>query len=95
MVGYAKEEIIPITRIVRNLGGILNQLKTRKLKKVAISRNNTLESVIIPVEEYEKLREAYDLMEHIDIYKLVKEREDTGIKEFIPLEQVLEENGLL
>jgi len=95
MIGYAKEEIIPVTRIARNLSNILNKLKNRKLKKVAISRNNNLESVIIPVEEYERLQETYDLVEHIDIYKLVKEREKTDIKEFIPLEVVLKKNGLL
>jgi len=92
MIGYAKEEIIPVTRIARNLREILDKLKFKKLDKVAISRNNKLESVILPVEEYEMLQEAYDLMEHMEIYKVVKEREKTDINEFIPLEQVLKEN---
>ena len=95
MIAYMKEEIMPVTRIARNLHEILNKLKRRKLRKVAISRNNTLESVILPVEEYEMLQEVYDLAEHMDIYKLVKEREDTGLEEFIPLEQVLKENESL
>ncbi|MGE5340146.1 MAG: hypothetical protein ACM3SY_01575, partial [Candidatus Omnitrophota bacterium] len=61
---------------------------------VAISRNNRLESVIIPVEDYELLQEAYDIVEHVEIYKLVKDREKTPIEEYIPLNQVLKENGL-
>ncbi|MGE5340155.1 MAG: hypothetical protein ACM3SY_01620, partial [Candidatus Omnitrophota bacterium] len=72
MIGYTKEEIIPVTQMARNLSEILNKLKSRKLKKVAISRNNRLESVIIPVEDYELLQEAYDIVEHVEIYKLVK-----------------------
>lgn len=88
MIGYAKEEIIPVTQMTRNLSAILNKLKSRKLKKVAISRNNRLESVILPVEEYELLQEAYDIVEHVKIYKLVKEREKIPIEEYIPIEQV-------
>jgi PHD/YefM family antitoxin component YafN of YafNO toxin-antitoxin module len=95
MIGYAKEEIMPVTQIVRNLSGILNKLKKRKLKKVAISRNNRLESVIIPIEDYELLQEAFELLEHQEIYRLVKEREKTDIEKYIPLEQVRRENESL
>ncbi len=65
MIGYAKEEIIPVTQMSRNLSEILNKLKSRKLKKVAIYRNNRLESVILPVEEYEILQEAKDCLSYI------------------------------
>jgi PHD/YefM family antitoxin component YafN of YafNO toxin-antitoxin module len=92
MIAYTKEEILPATQIARNLSEILNKLKQRKLRKVAISRNNTLESVIIPIEDYEALQEVYDLVEHMDIYKTVKERESTSTDEYIPLEEVLKEN---
>jgi PHD/YefM family antitoxin component YafN of YafNO toxin-antitoxin module len=95
MIGYAKEEIMPVTQIVRNLSGILNKLKKRKLKKVAISRNNRLESVIIPIEDYELLQEAFELLEHQEIYQVVKEREKTDIAKYIPLEQVRRENESL
>ncbi len=92
MIAYAKDEIIPVTIIARNLSEILNKLKTGTLKKVAIAKNNRLESIILPIEEYEILQEVYDLVEHMDIYRLVKEREKTDLDEFIPLEQILKEN---
>jgi len=94
MIGYKKDEIIPATKIARNLSTILNKLKKRQLKKVAILRNNELESVIIPLEEYETLMEVYELAEHREIYALVKEREETAIEEAIPLETVLRENKI-
>jgi hypothetical protein len=40
----------------------------------------------------EILRELSDLVEHMHVYRLVKEREKTDIDEFIPIEQVLKEN---
>jgi len=57
-----------------------------------VFRYYRLESVILPIEEYETLQEVYDLVEHMEIYKLVKEREKTGIDEFIPFEDILKEN---
>lgn len=92
MIAYAKDEIIPVTNIARNLSDILNKLKIGKLKKVAIAKNNRLESVILPIEEYETLQEAYDIVEHMEIYKLVKEREKTNLSEYIPFEDILKEN---
>lgn len=92
MIAYAKDEIIPVTFIARNLSDILNKLKIGKLKKVAIAKNNRLESVILPIEEYEALQEVFDLVEHMDIYKLVKEREKTDLSKYIPFEDILEEN---
>lgn len=92
MIAYTKNEIIPVTRIARNLSEILNKLKVGELKKVAISKNNRLESIIIPIEDYEMLQEIYDFVEHMDIYRQIKGREKTPIEEFIPIEDVLKEN---
>lgn len=92
MIAYAKDEIVPVTKIARNLSDILNRLKLGKLRKVAIAKNNRLESVILPIDEYERLQEVYDMVEHMEIYEKVKEREKTAADEFIPLEQVLKEN---
>ena len=39
------------------------------------------------------LKERSDLVEHMDIYRLIKEREKTDIDEFIPLEQIVKENN--
>jgi len=36
-----------------------------------------LEAVVLPIEEYERLQEAYDLMEHMEIYQKVQSRQDS------------------
>ncbi|MCU0289860.1 MAG: hypothetical protein MUF15_26135 [Acidobacteria bacterium] len=92
MIAYTKNEIIPVTKIARHLSEILNKLKVGELKKVAISKNNQLESVILPIEEYELLQDIYDQVEHMNIFNLIKDRAKTPIEEYIPFEVVLREN---
>jgi len=60
MTAYPKDEIISSTKIMRNFGEILNRLKNRDLNKIAVIRNNEIEAVILPVEEYEKLIDKKD-----------------------------------
>lgn len=63
MIAYTRDEIISATDLARNVSDTLNNV-TKKLKdKVAISKNNKLEAVIIDIEEYERLKEAYEMME--------------------------------
>lgn len=79
MIGYTKEEIIPLTELSRNLSKILDMLKSKKLKKLAVSKNNKLEYIILDIEDYETLQEIFNLVEHQEIYQIVKKREKTGI----------------
>jgi len=51
-------------------------------EKLAISKNNKLEAVIITIDEYERLKEAYEYMENIEIAKLVEERKDSKVVKF-------------
>ena len=55
MTAFSKDEIISSTKIMRNFGDVLNKLKNRDLNKIAVIRNNEIEAVILPLEEYEKL----------------------------------------
>jgi hypothetical protein len=59
-----------------------------------VLRKNRLEAVILPIEEYERIRKLADLMEHLQLYNLIKEREKTSIDEYVDFEQVLSEHGL-
>lgn len=94
MIGYLKEEILSATKIARHFSSVLNKLKNHEINKIAISRNNELESVILPIDEYERLVEMYEYMEHQEIYKTIKEREQSSIGETISFESILEENGI-
>jgi prevent-host-death family protein len=91
MVAYTRDEIISATDLARNVSATLNSIVQNVKEKVAISKNNKLEAVIIDIEEYERLKEAYELMEHMEIAKIVEERKDSKTIDF---EELLAEGGI-
>jgi PHD/YefM family antitoxin component YafN of YafNO toxin-antitoxin module len=92
MISYTKEEIISSTTVSRNFGDILNKLADKKLKKVAVLRNNKIEAIILPVNSFEEISELSELSEHLELATIIKERENNP--SFIDFEKVLAENGL-
>lgn len=94
MPNYTKDELISSTEIVRNFSSILDSIKNNRREKVAILRKNKLEAVILPIEEYERIQDGIDLLEHLQIFKLVKERNETPIEGYIDFENLLAEHGL-
>jgi PHD/YefM family antitoxin component YafN of YafNO toxin-antitoxin module len=82
MIAYARDEIIPATEIARNFSSVFKSLIDGAKERIAIAKNNKLELVLLPIEEYERLKEIADLAEHIEIYKRVTERraKDTGVR---------------
>ena len=91
MVTYAREEIISSSKASKNFGEILEKLKSGKAEKIVISKNNELEAVIIPIEEFETIKEAFEIVEHLEIYKLLDERGDK--KAIKALDNLILESG--
>lgn len=91
MVAYTRDEIISATDLARNVAGTLSSIVKHTKEKVAISKNNKLEAVIIDIEEYERLKEAYELIEHIEIAKIVEARKDSKT---ISFESLLKKEGI-
>ena len=67
MVTYAKEEMVGITEFGKSLGKYLDKVTSNTFNKLAIIRRNKLEAVLIPIQEYENLQRAYDMLEQKDI----------------------------
>ncbi|KYJ86207.1 type II toxin-antitoxin system prevent-host-death family antitoxin [Sulfurovum riftiae] len=89
MVAYTRDEIISATDLARNVSSTLNSIHDKE--KIAISKNNKLEAVIIDIEEYERLKEAYERMEDMEIAKLIEERKDSST---IPFDELLKREGI-
>jgi len=77
MVAYSKDEIISASDMARGFSTVLKDLVNHTKERFAISKNNKLEAVVLPIDEYERLKEAYDLMEHIEIYQTLQERKNS------------------
>ena len=74
MVTYAKEEMIGITEFGKSSGKYLDKVTSHTFSKIAIIRRNKPEAVIIPIQEYENLQMAYDMLEQKDIEKILSSR---------------------
>ena len=94
MVAYRRDEIISITDLARNLSTSINGLLEYSKEKLAISKNNRLEAVIIPIDEYERLKEAYEYIEEMEISNIIRDRDKTDKKEYIELEDLAKEYGV-
>lgn len=55
MITFEKKEIVSATQLVRQFSYFLTELTNRKLKKIAIIRNNEMQAVMLPIDEYENL----------------------------------------
>jgi PHD/YefM family antitoxin component YafN of YafNO toxin-antitoxin module len=64
MLTFTKDEIIPSTKISRNLGSILNKLKNNQVEKIAIMRNNEMEAIILPYKDYEIMKDIIEKKEY-------------------------------
>ncbi len=91
MVAYRRDEIISATDLARNISATLNSITQKNKEKIAISKNNKLEAVIIDIEEYEKLKEAYEILEHLNIGNIINQRKDSST---ISFEELLEKEGI-
>jgi PHD/YefM family antitoxin component YafN of YafNO toxin-antitoxin module len=93
-VTYGKDEIVSASRVARTFGKVLSDLRTQQKRRIAISKNNELEAIILPVEEYEAMAEALSLLEHIEIHHLVQARKRKGVGKRITLEALLKEQRI-
>lgn len=94
MIAYTRDEIISSTDLARNVSVTLSSVVKHSKEKIAIMRNNKLEAVIIDIEEYERLKEAYDFIEHMHIAKIFEERKKVAKKEYVDGDEVLKDLGL-
>jgi len=89
MLTFTKDEIVTSTKISRNLGSILNKLKKNQLEKIVIMRNNEMEAIILPYDDYEKMKDLIESNEYKEIYKTLKERSKTPENEYKDFDDVI------
>ena len=92
MTGYQRSEIIASGKLAKKLGAVLSNLTSGRSKRVVISRNNKLEAVILPVDDYEQLENAAKILEHNEIAIIISRRATE--KATVSLEKLLSEEGI-
>lgn len=66
---YRREEIVSSSKAAKQLGEVLDEAKRKG--RMVLSRNNRLEAVILPIEEYEGIVED---LEHLLTALEIQER---------------------
>ncbi len=74
MITYASNELIPSSEFAKKFGSYLAQIKESTLEKIAVLKNNKVEAVLVSKDDYERMSEALELLEHQEIYKVVQKR---------------------
>jgi len=93
MVAYTQNELVSATEISKKFGEYILKVKMGLVDKIGVLKNNKLNAVILSVEEYERMSEAMDLLEDMNIYNEVHTRLNTNNK-LIDGEDVLKKHGL-
>jgi len=94
MVAYTKNELASATEISKQFGEYISKVKNGLVKKIGVLKNNKLNAVILSVEEYEKMSEAMDLLENMEIYEEIKERLEKPNNKLLDGNDVLKKHGL-
>lgn len=83
MVSFTRNEIISASQFVRNFATLLKTVCSSKEEKIAIVKNNQMQAVLIPIEEYEKLKSYEEQLEQKEIYETIQSRKSTPQSEYI------------
>lgn len=94
MIAYTRDEIIPATEVARNFSSVFKSLVDGAKEKIAIAKNNKLELVVLPIKEYERLKDIADLAEHIEIYKIIRKRTKSDTDTRISMDKMMSRFGI-
>jgi PHD/YefM family antitoxin component YafN of YafNO toxin-antitoxin module len=88
------ERMIPVARLQKELTGKLREVTDRG-EPLFVMRNNSLAAVILSPEEYGLLKEADELVEHLEIAEMVQSRlKGHKRSRNIPWEKIKQAHGL-
>jgi PHD/YefM family antitoxin component YafN of YafNO toxin-antitoxin module len=93
-VAYKKDEILSASKVARSFGQVLADLNSKRRRRVAVVKNNHLEAILLPIEDYETMAEALAILEHLEIYRLVQERKGKKRPNSMSLDALLKEQRL-
>ncbi len=71
---YDKNEIYTATEMVRNFSSILKKIISKEKKRAVIVKNNKFEAVLLRIDEYEKFKDAYDILQKLYQNDMIKHK---------------------
>jgi len=94
MVAYTQQELVSATELSKQFGEYISKVKDGIVDKIGVLKNNKLNAVILSVDEYEKMAEALELLEDMQIYEQIQDRLNNPNKKLLDGNDVLKKHGL-
>ena len=94
MVTFARNEIVSSSQFVRNFASLLQRVTKSNNEKIAIVKNNQMQAVMIPIDEYERLATLAEKAEQKAIFETIQERKNTPVSEYISYDDAMKRAGL-
>ena len=94
MVTFARNEIVSSSQFVRNFASLLQRVTKSNNEKIAIVKNNQMQAVMIPIDEYERLATLAEKAEQKVIFETIQERKNTPVSEYISYDDAMKMAGL-
>ena len=81
MVSYTQTEMVGITELAKSLGGFVEKVVSGSIEKLTVVRHNKAEVVILPIAEYERMKEITTIAEDMQIASIISQRDPDGKRE--------------
>lgn len=93
MVTFARNEIVSSSQFVRGFASFLQRMSKSRDEKIAVLKNNQMQAVLIPIDEYEYLKSLEESIEAKSIYETVQQRKNTPIEDYVSYDEALKQAG--
>lgn len=94
MVTFTRNEIVSSSQFVRGFAGFLQRMTKSNDEKIVVIKNNKMQAVMIPIDEYERLKSLEQSLEQKSIYKTIQIRKDTPVSEYVSYDEAMKQAGL-
>ena len=94
MVTFTRNEIVSSSQFVRGFAGFLQRMTKSNDEKIVVIKNNKMQAVMIPIDEYERLKSLEQSLEQKSIYETIQTRKDTPASEYVSYDEAMKQAGL-
>ena len=94
MVTFARNEIVSSSQFVRGFAGFLQRMTKSNDEKIVVIKNNQMQAVMIPIDEYERLKSLEEAAEQKEIFQTIQDRKNTPVSEYVSYDDAMKMAGL-
>lgn len=94
MVTFARNEIVSSSQFVRSFATFLQRMTKSNGEKIVVVKNNQMQAVMIPIDEYERLKSLDEENERKEIFHTIQARKNTSQLEYVSFDDAMKTAGL-